>query len=243
MKYRLVCVSPTSHSKMWSLNTLCIWSQYASAIILCEAHNCNDTVSCSLSHYICIVLTLVSAYSPSLLTPLSQSIHCKSLPQAAISANTIPPALPCSSKVRETAVYTGAGLQGEQEGGGGREGEARLNGKARDGGQGRGRFFGKGANPITGSGAALVSLAALNSHFNSLFLPPPVPSSFSFYLCLFLLLFFLIFSHPGSPSHPLTVHPSRSPSICLSRLPKRGGGMKLYHQKSFKSCHPIAVSC
>lgn len=59
---------------------------------------------------------------------------------------------------------------------------------------GEGGFFGKGANPITGSGAALVSLAALNSHFNGLFLPPPVPSSFSFYLCLFLLLFSDFFS-------------------------------------------------
>lgn len=67
---------------------------------------------------------------------------------------------------------------------------------------GEGGFFGKGANPITGSGAALVSLAALNSHFNGLFLPPPVPSSFFFYLYFFLLLFFLFFlimAHTHTP--------------------------------------------
>lgn len=36
-------------------------------------------------------------------------------------------------------------------------------------------FFGKGANPITGSGAAPVSLATLNSHFDALFLPLLIP--------------------------------------------------------------------
>lgn len=36
-------------------------------------------------------------------------------------------------------------------------------------------FFGKGANPITGSGAAPVSLATLNSHFNGLFLRLLIP--------------------------------------------------------------------
>lgn len=139
----------------------------------------------------------MSAYSHCLLTPLSQSIHRKSLPQAAICANTIPPALPCSSKAQET-VYMGAGLQRDQEGGG----AVRLNGEARDGEHGRGGFFGKGANPITGSGAGLVSLAALNSHFNSLFLPPPVSSSFFSYSCLFLVqfsLFFLILAHTHTP--------------------------------------------
>lgn len=59
-------------------------------------------------------------------------------------------------------------------GGGGAE-ERDWNREAGDGGQGRGGFFGKGANPITGSGAAPVSLATLNSHFNGLFLPLPIP--------------------------------------------------------------------
>lgn len=46
-----------------------------------------------------------------------------------------------------------------------------------DGGQRRGGFFGKGANPITGSGGAPVSLATLNSHFTGFFLPLLIPSA------------------------------------------------------------------
>lgn len=61
--------------------------------------------------------------------------------------------------------------------------------EGRGGGGGEGGFFGKGANPITGSGAAPVSLAALNSHFNGLFLPPP-----STFLLLLLSLFLLCYS-------------------------------------------------
>lgn len=90
--------------------------------------------------------------------------------------------------------------------------------EAGDGGQGERGFFGKGANPITGSGAALVSLAALNSHFNGLVLPLPVPlylrlSYFSTFSC--------ISSHHGSHSHPLTMHlhaphASLSPFVSLS---------------------------
>lgn len=60
-------------------------------------------------------------------------------------------------------------------GGGGGAEERDWNREAGDGGQGREGFFGKGANPITGSGAAPVSLATLNSHFNGLFLPLPIP--------------------------------------------------------------------
>lgn len=149
-----------------------------------------------------------------LLTPLSQSIHCKSLPQAAVCTNTTPPALPCSSKAQEAAACTGAGLQRDQEGGGDRKRGVRLNGEARDGGHGgRGGFFGKGANPITGSGAALVSLAALNSHFNSLppayLLPPspitalPLPGTVSYFFSSWLTLI-----APNSA-------PLRSTSVCL----------------------------
>lgn len=111
---------------------------------------------------------------------------------------------------------------------------------------GEGVFFGKGANPITSSGAALVSLAAQNSHFDGLFLPPLVPSCFFFWRCLFLLLCFLFFAHRGSHSHPVIVHPyaphpSLSPSVCLSWMHERAGGIALYHQQSNKSCHPSCV--
>lgn len=74
-------------------------------------------------------------------------------------------------------------------------------GEAGDGGQRREGFFGKGANPITGSGAALVSSAALNSHFNGLFLPPLAPSSFSLYLCLFLPLLLFLFPLIADHAH------------------------------------------
>lgn len=86
------------------------------------------------------------------------------------------------AKPKETAAYTGADLQGKQEGNGGREGGVGLNEEALSGRMkdGEGVFFGKGANPITSSGADLVSLAAQNSHFDGLFLPPLVPSCFFF---------------------------------------------------------------
>lgn len=104
---------------------------------------CSVIVSCSVPHYICIFLTLVSAYSPTLLTPLPQSIPYKSLPQAAISTNIIPHALPCSRKAKETAAYMGADLQGKQEGNGGREGGVGLNGEALSGRMGRGYSLGR----------------------------------------------------------------------------------------------------
>lgn len=62
---------------------------------------CSVIVSCSVPHYICIFLTLVSAYSPTLLTPLPQSIPYKSLPQAAISTNIIPHACHVPAKPRK----------------------------------------------------------------------------------------------------------------------------------------------
>lgn len=72
-------------------------------------------------------------------------------------------------------------------------------------------FFGKGANPITGSGAALVSLAALNSHFSGLFLPLPTPFSFYFdFFLLLLLSFFLTMADTHTPE------PCNRLSVCLS---------------------------
>lgn len=169
---------------------------------------------------------------PRSLNPSSSINPRKSRPQGTVSANTIPPALPCPNKAQETAAYTGAVCReservAEGEGEGKRSGIERGSGRWRAGERG---FFGKGANPITGSGAALVSLAALNSHFNGPFLPLPVP--FSFYLCLFLLLFrlfFLIMAHPPLAVHLHTPHASRSPFVCLSWLHERGKGIELYH--------------
>lgn len=199
-----------------------------SAHIRYEIHNWSAIVST-----ICILRTLVSAYSPALLTPLPQSIPAKAGHRELSPPTPFPPALPCPNKAQETAAYTGAVCReserlAEGEGEGKRSGIERGSGRWRAGERG---FFGKGANPITGSGAALVSLAALNSHFNGPFLPLPVP--FSFYLCLFLLLFrlfFLIMAHPPPLAvHLHTPHASRSPFVCLSWLHERGKGIELYH--------------
>lgn len=220
-----ILFDPTSSKEMYSLQTLYTSSQHVSANIW----SCSVIVSCSLSHYICILLTLVSAYSPSLLTPLPQSIPCKSLPLAAIPANTIPPALPCSSKAQETAAYTAAGLQGEWEGGGGREGgewdwmgkremEDRQGGILWEGSQSNYR---QRCSPGFFGGTKFTFQRSL----------PPSPSTFLLLLSMLLpATLFLIFSRYSSHSHPLTVHPraphpSLSPSVCLSWLHERGGGI------------------
>lgn len=152
---------------------------------------------------------------PHSLNPSSSINPCKSRPPGAVSANTIPPALPCSNKAQDTAAYTGAVCRESErvaaEGEGKRSGIERGSRRWRAGERG---FFGKGANPITGRGAALVSLAALNSHFSGLFLPLPIP--FSFYLCLFLLLlllFFLIMAHTRTPPSRASAHTTRLPFL------------------------------
>lgn len=205
-----------------------------SANILYDIHNCSAIVST-----ICILLTLSVCLLPHSLNPSSSINPCKSRPQGAVSANAIPPALPCPNKAQETAAYTGGVCRESErvaEGEGKRSGIERGSRRWRAGERG---FFGKGANPITGSGAALVSLAALNSHFNGPFLPLPVP--FSFYLCLFLLLFHLFFlimahtrTHPQAV-HLHTPHASLSPFVCLSWLHERGKGIELYHWRSILS--------
>lgn len=91
--------------------------------------------------------------------------------------------------------------------------------------QGRGeeRFFGKGANPITGSGAALVS-----SHFNWLSLSAPFCRSF------------LLFSSSST-------HHGRHSVASLPNLLVSLGSIKeveLYMRTVGKTpCHPLAVSC
>lgn len=83
-----------------------------------------------------------------------------------------PPALPRSTKAQEGSICKEERRRRRRGGGEERD----LNREAGDGGQERRGFFGKGANPITGSSAAPVYLATLNSHFNGLFLPLPIPS-------------------------------------------------------------------
>ena len=67
------------------------------------------------------------------------------------------------------------------------------------------------------------------------------PSSFSFYLCLFLLLLFWFFlitarTHtPPKPCIPRARHPSLPSSVRLSRLHERGKVIELYHQQSILS--------
>lgn len=141
-KYMRCPFVPTSLSKMQWLHTLLTSRQN---IFCCSTvwDSCVVLLFPAVCHTICIFLTLVSAYSPTLLTPLPQSIPYKSLPQAAISTNIIPHALPCSRKAKETAAYTGADLQGKQEGNGGREGGVGLNGEALSGRMGRGYSLGR----------------------------------------------------------------------------------------------------
>lgn len=186
-----------------------------SAHIRYEIHNWSAIVST-----IRVLRTSVSAHSPALLTPLPQSIPAK-----AGHRELYPPTLslplchaPTKPRKQQHIQEPSAGrVRGWRvaEGEGKRSGIERGSGRWRAGERG---FFGKGANPITGSGAALVSLAALNSHFNGPFLPLPVP--FSFYLCLFLLLFrlfFLIMAHP--PPSRASPHTTRLPfPICLPLL-------------------------
>lgn len=164
-----------------------------SANIPFEAHICSVIVF----YDICILLILVFAYSPTLLTPLPQSISLKKPARGSGIRQHYPSCFamlqqsPGNSSIyrrrsagRTRGWWCWGGIRSSIEWGSGRW-------RAGEGG-----FFGKGANPITGSGAALVSLAALNSHFNSLFFPPPVPSlSISASSCYFFSYFFLIMAH------------------------------------------------
>lgn len=97
-------------------------------------------------------------------------------PKAAVSASTTPPALPRSTKAQESSLMHRSHCKEEWK----REVERRRRRSRTEQGSRRWRagergFFGKVANPITGSGAAPVSLATLNSHFNGLFLRLPIP--------------------------------------------------------------------
>lgn len=115
---------------------------------------------------------------------------------------------------KQQQQHTGAQLscKESQEGGGGTEqGSRRCRAEE--------RFFGKSANPITGSGAALVSLAALKSHFNCLSLSAPFCRSF--------LLFSSISTHHG-------LHSACFPShlACFTRFHERGRAIYAYHRQN-----------
>lgn len=185
---------------------------------------------------ICILLCLLTP--PTLLTPLPQSIPCKSRPQAAASANTIPPALPCSSKAQETAAYTGAGLQGEREGGGEevrrsgiewRAGERR--GILREGSQSNYR---QRCSPGFFGGTKFTFQRSLPP---SPSIPSPSISASSCYSFSYFFSSWLTLTPPNRAS------PHTLPFPCLSWLHESGKGIELYHRQSFKSCHRIAVSC
>lgn len=93
------------------------------------------------------------------------------------------------------------------------------------------RFFGKSANPITGSGAGLVSLAALKSHFNWLFLSAPFCCSF--------LLFSSISTHHGPHSACFF-----SPFVCFTRSHNRGRAVYVDHQQNTLSpCSCVMSKC
>lgn len=124
------------------------------------------------------------------------------------------------------AAHGSPQLQGES--GGGVEG---LNREAGDwgGGGAEERLFGKSANPITGSGAALLSLAALKSHFNWLSLSAPFRR------------YFLSFS-------PLSTRPGRRSARFRSQfarfagLPRRGRAAYASHQHDALSPFSCVVS-
>lgn len=109
----------------------------------------------------------------------------KSQPQAAVSADTIPPALPRSTKAQETVIHTGAVCRESERVVVGRKRGVGLNREAGDGGQERGDSLGR--EPIQLQ--AVVQPWFLWRHFKSL---PPSPDTLSFYLYLFLRLFFSI---------------------------------------------------
>lgn len=133
---------------------------------------CWETRALCARTYTCIFRTPCCPLSPALSLPLilNQSQH---------EAARAPPLLRCHAppKPRKAAVCTGAACKEEWK----REVERRR--RRRSGTEqgsrrwraGERGFFGKGANPITGSGAAPVSLATLNSHFNGLFLRLLIP--------------------------------------------------------------------
>lgn len=112
-----------------------------------------------------------------------------------------------------------AARRGRRGGGGGREQGSRR-WRAEE------RFFGKKANPITGSGAARVSLAALKSHFNCLSRSTP--------FCRFLLLFSSISTHHGRNS------------VCFlsqfARFQKRGRAIFVYHRQNTLSPFSCVMS-
>lgn len=103
--------------------------------------------------------------------------------------------------------------------------------------------FGMGANPITRSGAILVSLAALNSHFSGL-LCFPSPNAFflspsllffcySFqYIYIFIYIFVYFRSHScHTPPFPQLHDFLGCMKACIG----------LCHQQSIKACHPSCV--
>lgn len=163
-------------------------------MLLSGIHNCTGIVSPHRS----VCLLLDSLNPSSLINP------CQSQPQPAVSANTIPPASTKPRKephIQVPSARRARSWWGEAK----RSGIERGSGRWRAGERG---FFGKGANPIMGSGAALVPLAALNSHFNGLFLNLPTPFSFYFdFFLLLLLSFFLIMADTHTQNHA---------TVCLS---------------------------
>lgn len=165
-------------------------------------HNCTGIASPHRS----VCLLLDSLNPSSLINPR------QSQPQPAVSANTIPPASTKPRKephIQVPSARRARGWWGEAKRSGIEHGCRRWRAGERG-------FFGKGANPITGSGAALVSLAALNSHFNGLFLNLPTPFSFDFdFFLLLLLSFFLIMAntHTPEPCNRLSVSQLREVKV------------------------------
>lgn len=127
-------------SLVWIENSAPQWNTYIFCFrhMFCETHNCGAIV-----WTVYIPHTLVSAISNHYLNPSSLINPNKSQPQATVSADTIPPAQPRSSKAQETVTHTGAVCRESERVVEGRRRGVGLNREAGDGGQERGDSLGR----------------------------------------------------------------------------------------------------
>lgn len=145
------------HSSVWIENTALGWNTYNFLVLpfvmewnvkhMITAHLCIPYVLWDTQLW-CYCLNCIHSTHPGVcylhhsLNPSSLINPNKSQPQAAVSADTIPPALPRSTKAQEAVIHTGAVCRESERVVVGRKRRVGLNREAGDGGQKRGDSLG-----------------------------------------------------------------------------------------------------